>query len=297
MSKNIDEELGRDYVLEDSIEGNNNEIDDTADGDEAFAASLAAVSAAAVETVDLTLLDTDEETEELDLPIARRLRPNKRVYRKLRSKINDDSQVTGISRTVTASASDDDSSVMSRFSANEPPSKKLTKKMTEKKSAKTPAGKRPPTRASNTTSKTTNSKNAKKGKKVPVKDKKLFVNSNCKPLGLAPIITNYSFPTVREELKDVYYLMLFFGDKMLVDKKQYSPKQTESPVERDTTVNGVRYKLCYSKFVTRKGRSYTYEDTSKCTLLCLLLYTTAVQFVWLLFSEPKVLQIVLYWSI
>ena len=93
MSENIDEKLGADYLLENSIEGEQTEIDDaSADGDEAFVASLAA-AAAVPEVYDLTLEDTDDETGEFNWPISSRTRPKKRLRNKKHHKKDEDFQV------------------------------------------------------------------------------------------------------------------------------------------------------------------------------------------------------------
>jgi hypothetical protein len=284
MSENIDEKLGADYLLENSIEGEQTEIDDaSADGDEAFVASLAA-AAAVPEVYDLTLEDTDDETGEFNWPISSRTRPKKRLRNKKHHKKDEDFQVAaGINKVTTSASSDGDSSVTSRFSANDsdqekvnaarPPEKKRAKKMSAKKIAtkKKPAGKKLPTRArktTNTASKSKSTTRKKPSKKALVKGEKLFACSS-DDMDVIPIDTNYNLPLVTKELKDVYFLLKVFNDTW-VHEKSYSPDQ-KSPVEPVAYVNGRKYELLYSKFVEREqnqNKSHKYLDGCESKYCC-----------------------------
>jgi hypothetical protein len=297
--------------------------DDSDDGDESPALNLRASN----EAVDLTLEDTDDETEEYTGHYTNKLRSNFNRLKKrtakaanahdkefcLAKKAHTTTAAAAVRRRAESDAKSsrsDSCSVTSRFSANysdeeeesplsaHQPEQKILKKNKKRTTNKTPRG-----NGKNSRTKQCNKKEKTlKRKTPPAKGKKTNAKTSY-DLQVFALHQQLHFPIVREELKDVYYAMIFFGDKMLVDKRQYSPKQEKSPVDRETIVNGMKYELFFSKFVIRKGKSYNFEDSSKWTVYSLNFVKTTVAltmcpiYLFQTISEPKVLQIVLYWSL
>jgi hypothetical protein len=75
--------------------------------------------------------------------------------------------------------------------------------------------------------------------------------------------SSFGSPTVREECPDDFYMKIWFGNGLLIDKKNYSPKMQNSQIGRYDDEDNPRYELFYSNFVTRKGKAFDYEDNSK----------------------------------
>ena len=71
-----------------------------------------------------------------------------------------------------------------------------------------------------------------------------------------------SSPLTIENATDVYY-MRTFGNRLVIFKDNLNESTQKSPFERYRNVNDKRYELFYSKFVSRKGKGYDYEDSSK----------------------------------
>jgi hypothetical protein len=113
-----------------------------------------------------------------------------------------------------------------------------TKKITPKKKRHVTGSKKLPTR--------------KKGKMAQAAD-----------FGITTI-KNFNHPVMIEETEDVYYLMHFFGDQILIKKQRFSSKKRVR-IETKTRdkVSSILYELFYTKLVTRKGKTFTYEDKSK----------------------------------
>ncbi|KAL7522999.1 hypothetical protein ACHAWX_007736 [Stephanocyclus meneghinianus] len=281
-----DASIDRDGSSRTNLDGTQETIDltlddDSDDGDESPVLNLRATN----EAVDLTLEDTDDETEENIGHYTCKLRSNFNRLKKRKAKSSNAhdeefclakkahtmSSVAAVQRRAEShsqSSTSDSCSVTSRFSANysdeeeespvsaEQPAQKTLKNKKRRTTNKTPRGKGKnsrPKRCNRRESTLTHKTPPAKGKKTKAK--------TSHDLQILSVHQQLNFPIVREELKDVYYAMIFFGDKMLVDKKQYSPKQEKSPVDNETIVNGMKYQLFFSKFVTRKGKSYNFEDS------------------------------------
>ena len=226
------------------------------------------------EVIDLMDLDSDEE------PVGRRLRSHSipRSKRKKYSEVAIDSRTsrqsslsaavgdrrthtssTSIRRTITTSPSEK-SDDESRVSGNESSDNKS--QVPAKKKAKNTVKDTKNTKTTDTNTKPKNQDGARGAKKHKDKDFLGIIQYEQKKLGV---------PRVREEATDSSYASEIFGSRILIDKKNYSPNRQNSQIEPIVEDNGVHYELFYTKFRSRSGKKFDYEDTSKCANMFLVL--------------------------
>jgi hypothetical protein len=64
------------------------------------------------------------------------------------------------------------------------------------------------------------------------------------------------------------FIILEFGEKLWINKKNSHSDQNKHPFEKVEKLNGVKHELICSKFVVRKGKAYHYDD-SKLIFICI----------------------------
>ena len=251
-SNNIDDVLGEDYVLENAIEGDGQSIDDASVNDDVL---MNENGEPAVETIDLTLVDTDEEDENeystgYSLRARRRLRKgNASVFRRTSA------PAAGINRTIT----DDTDSVESRFSDAGATPKKTARRELPLRAAATKKKAYKKTKISKAKK---NRTNPKKRTKVVRKKRAATAtsvagvslsNKECKPL------------LVTDELEQRFYLMELSDFDSRIRVRRRKPSNDDNDIiERKMVENGVEYQLFCSKFEKRDSkdrRRYDNDDS------------------------------------
>ena len=214
----------------------------------------------------IDLMDTDSDEEETK-PDRRRLRSHSipRSKRKKYSEVATDSSTfsaavadrrthtssTTIRRTITAPSEESDDE--SRVSGNESSDNNI--QVAAKKKAKNIVKNAKNTKNTDTKKKSRRRDVARGAKKHKGNDFRGIIQSERKKFGT---------PRVREEATDSSYASEMFGSRILIDNKNYSSKRQNSQIERIVEDNGVHYELFYTKFVSRSGKKFDYEDNSKC---------------------------------
>lgn len=218
----------------------------------------------------IDLMDTDSDEEETK-PDRRRLRSHSipRSKRKKYSEVATDSSTfsaavadrrthtssTTIRRTITAPSEESDDE--SRVSRNESSDNNI--QVAAKKKAKNIVKNAKNTKNTDTKKKSRRRDVAHGAKKHKGNDFRGIIQSERKKFGT---------PRVREEATDSSYASEMLGSRILIDNKNYSSKRQNSQIERIVEDNGVHYELFYTKFVSRSGKKFDYEDNSKCLNVC-----------------------------
>lgn len=169
--------------------------------------------------------------------------------------------VRSIQGMVTAPTESDDRSGMSRFSANESESDDDKARSNEK--SKKSSQKKAPAKAMKITEKIKKANAAKKRKHktAPTPKKKCGVNKSTYGIISSFIdVSIYETPLVVRPSKDFYYMKIIFGERVLISEDSLVANMQECPIERVKDFNGGEYELFYSKFVSRKGKMYQYDD-------------------------------------
>ena len=242
------------------------------------------------EAIDLMDTDTDEEEAE---PVGRQLRSHG-IPRSKRKKYSEnvDSSIfrptsltaaaavdprthppsNSIHQTITAPSADSDD--LSRFSENESSDDDI--QVAAKMKAKNVSKKNK--------TKTIDAKNKPRKRKAACDAKKYKVKGKAVPGIIQSKRKKHGTPKVRQESIDSTYASEMFGSRIFIDMKNHSSKRQSSQVDRIVKENGVHYELFYSKFRSKSGKGYDYEDISECTNVFLFLVH------WILFLIQQMLS-------